>query len=237
METGIASGVDAIVSVPIVPETFLPVYEKALEAGILIAESAVGSSGMTENVVNESWTDNVKHGMLSADKINEVSGGKANVLVVYTGPDTLNQETALNSFKAHTEENYPDIKIIDVVIDKSDVDIAIQGIINSLTAYPEIDWIWGIEGWVGTAAGVALTELGREPLEVKTIAMDMTVDTVDYIKQGIVYGGFDQNFNGWGASPVEQLHNYWTGKPVEKVVDTGLIWFDADNIDTYVPFE
>jgi len=236
METAIGNNVDAMISVPLTPESFIPVYEEAKEAGILIAESAVTSDSDLENVITWCGTDMDGLGRTAAQKIAEKGEGSANVLVVYTGPEAANQEAEIDAFLAETGENYPDVVITERIFDKSDLGIAVEGIKNAITAYPEIDFIWCVEGFAPTAVVVALDEMSKTE-EINTLAIDMAIETYDSIKEGKLWATLNQNFDGWGGGPVEQLHNYWTEQPVERYVDTGSIFYDIDNIDTYVPFE
>jgi len=230
METAIGQGVDAIIAVPLVPESYPDVYAKANDAGIIIGEAAVTAGSDLPNVITSGFSDNKLWGEQSADKIAEKTGGKANILIPCTALDTPNQLEARKAFEAYAAEKYPELKIVQVVETQSDHNIGLEQIKNALTAYPEINFIWANEGFVAQAAATALEETGKKG-KVTILGVDCAKETMDLIIAGDVWATFDQNFyQAWGTNIVDQFKNYWDGKPVEKVMYVPFVYYDQNNI-------
>lgn len=230
MDTAIGQGVDAIIAVPLVPDSYQDVYARANDAGILIGEAAVTAGSDLPNVITAGFSDNSLWGVQVADAIAKKTGGKANILVACTALDTPNQLEARKAFEAKAAKDYPGLKLVQIVETNSDHNKGLELIKNALTAYPEINFIWANEGFVAQAAATALEETGKKG-EVTILGVDCARETMDLIIAGDVWATYDQDFyKAWGTSIVDQFNNYWTGKPVEKVMHVPFMYYDKNNI-------
>jgi len=230
MDTAIAQGVDAIIAVPLVPDSYKDVYSRANDAGILIGEAALTAGIDLPNVITAGFSDNSLWGVQVADAIAKKTGGKANILVACTSLDTPNQLESRKAFEEKAAKDYPGLKIVQVIETNSDHNKGLEMIENALTAYPEINFIWANEGFVAQAAATALEETGKKG-KVTILGVDCAKETMDLIIAGDVWATFDQAFyEAWGTSIVDQFNNYWTGKPVEKVMHVPFKYYDQNNI-------
>jgi len=230
MDTAIGQGVDAIIAVPLVPDSYKDVYSKANDAGILIGEAAVTAGIDLPNIITSGFSDNSLWGEQVADAIAKKTGGEANILVACTALDTPNQLESRTSFEKYAGEKYPGLKIVQVVETQSDFNKGLETIKNALTANPEINFIWANEGFVAQSAATAIAETGKKG-KVTILGVDCAKETMDLIISGDVWATFDQAFyTAWGTSIVDQFNNYWTGKPVEKVMHVPFVYYDKDNI-------
>ncbi|MCL4417851.1 MAG: substrate-binding domain-containing protein [Actinobacteria bacterium] len=226
-QQGVSAGADAMVVYPVEPAAFEGPYKEAAAKKIPIIEVAIDSNA--SEVISWVGTDSNNAGKTAAQKAAEGTGGKANILIVWTGPGNKNQEAWIAGFKEELKNN-PEMKIITEVFDKSSTDVGVEQIGNALSANPEIDFIWCVEGFAPTAAATVVKEKGLVG-KVKILAIDKSQETIDNIKNGIIWATLDQGFPMWGTVPVEQLINYWEGKPVERRVDSGLVFYDINNIE------
>jgi ribose transport system substrate-binding protein len=237
MDTAIGQGVDAIVAVPLVPDSYHDVYARANDAGIIIGEAAVTAGSDLPNIITTGFSDNTLWGEQVAEVIAKKTGGKANILVPCTAVDTPNQLEAREAFKAKAAKDYPGLKIVQIVETKSDFNSGLEVIKNALIAYPEIDFIWANEGFVAQSAATALEETGKKG-EVTILAVDCSKPTMDLIIAGDVWATFDQAFyEAWGTSIVDQFKNYWEGKPVEKTMHVPFVYYDQNNITEHPSYE
>lgn len=237
MDTAIGQGVDAIIAVPLVPDSYHDIYSKANDAGIIIGEAAVTAGSDLPNIITSGYSDNTLWGVQVADVIAEKTGGEANILVATTALDTPNQLESRQSFEEYVGEKYPGLKIITVVETQSDHNKGLEVIKNALTAYPEIDFIWSNEGFTAQAAATALDELGMKG-EVTILGVDAAKETMELIVAGDVWATFDQAFyEAWGTSIIDQFKNYWDGKPVEKSMYVPFVYYDQDNITEHPSYE
>lgn len=231
MEIGIADKVDAIANCPLVPEQFESVYDAAEEAGIPIIDVAIDSGhGWPISFIG---TDYDEIGKMAADKIYEKVGEGAKIIVVYTGPESANQENEINAFLEYAEETYPGaFEIVDRVFDKSQVELAAELGKASLTAYPEANVVWCVEGAAPQGVSTAVQELGLVG-KVHILGIDMQPKTVEDMEAGIIWASFEQNFPGWGGTPVDLFSDFWAGKEVPRIVDSGATFWSNDNLDEF----
>jgi len=226
-QQGVSGGADAIVVYPVEPAAFEGPYKEASEKNIPIVETAIDSNA--DEVINWVGTDAINAGRFAGQKCVEGTEGKANVLISMTGPGNKNQDAWIAGFKEVIADS-PDIEVITEVFTKSTTDVAVEVIGNALTAYPEIDFIYCVEGFSPAAAATVVKEKGLVG-EVRILAIDKAPETIDFIKEGVIWGTLDQGFSLWGTVPVEQLTNYWNEEPVERRVDSGLVFYDINNIE------
>ena len=231
IEAAIGEGVDAFITAPLTPDVFKPAYEAANDAGILVIDVAIDSESSLPNVLSYVGTNYENLARMAAEKVIEKTEGKANIIVVYTGPDVVSQEAEIDAFIEATKD-YPDIKIIERVFDKSQVELATELTIAALTAYPETDLIWCVEGAAPTGVSTAVKELDLVG-KVDILGIDMQFEVVKNIDEGIIWASIEQNFPAWGTIPVEILHDYWEGNEVDRSVDSGAIWWDKDNLEEF----
>ena len=237
MDTAIGQGVDAIIAVPLVPDSYHDVYSKANDAGIIIGEAAVTAGSDLPNIVTSGYSDNTLWGVQVADVIAEKTGGEANILVACTALDTPNQLESRQSFEKYAGEEHPGLKIIEVIETNSDHNTGLEKIKNAIIANPEIDFIWANEGFVAQSAATALDELGKQG-EITILAVDAAKETTDLIIAGEVWATFDQAFyEAWGTSIVDQFKNHWDGKPVEKSMFVPFVYYDKENLDSHPAYE
>jgi ABC-type sugar transport system substrate-binding protein len=63
---------------------------------------------------------NEGHGVTTADKLGEITGGKANVLFLLNSPDIPNQATQRQSFIDRSKAKWPNIKVVDTQLTNND---------------------------------------------------------------------------------------------------------------------
>ena len=227
-EIAISNGVDGICNCPLVPEQFKAVYGEALAAKIPVVDVAIDSG--FEAVISAVTTNAEQHGTLAAEKIIEKSGGKAKLLIEST-PESENQEIAITAFMKAIEGS--DITVIDRFFSGTGFEEINNSTLAALQAYPECDFIWCVDGYGPYGASFALQELGLIG-KVTVLAVDMQPQCVEDMEAGIIWASFEQNFHGWGGTPVDLLKDYWDGKDVPRFVDAGLtFWEKATLADFY----
>ena len=230
IELAISEKVNGIATYVLDVAQFSPIYDKAKSAGIPIIE--VCSNSGHDAVINAMYTDPVGLGKLAAKMISEKAGSeKANVLILYTGPEASEQETAVKAF-TDAAKTYPNINIADKQFDKSQIELATNLTVGSLTANPDINYIWCMEGSAPQGASVALQQLDKVG-KVNILGKDMQPKTVEDMDKGIIWTSFEQKFSAWGTLVVDNFVDYWDGKEVPRTVDTGVAVWTKDNLKEY----
>jgi len=195
IEQAIADKADGIITCPLDPAAFKDIIAKAQAAGIVVA-----SIGCVDDNANFSvGTDNKAYGQVAADFIAQATGGKGQVGIMGTDQTTPNQVIQVEAFKAQIAAKYPDMKVLTWESDTSDAGIAAQKFPAMIQAYPEMNYIWIIEGAAPGAIPAAFKEAGVEPGKIGVLAVDAQDSTLQAIQEGWISATLNQCW--FNASP------------------------------------
>lgn len=178
--------------------------------------------------------DNEGFGIAAADKIGEVMGGKANVLIMMNDASISNQATIRQTFIDRCAEKWPGIKVVDTQFTKVDPVIAAKVFEASIKANPEIDTAMWLESGTVTVGATVAKEMGVLD-KVKIIGIDDPPDMIESIRKGEVWGSFNQNFQKEGYEAVRTIVDYFAGNPFPHITDCGIVLITQENVDNYVP--
>ena len=188
IEQAIADKADGIITCSLDPAAFKNVIDEAKAAGIIVA-----SIGCVDPNANFSvGTGNEAYGKLSADLISQQTGGKAQVGIVGTDQTSPNQVAQVNGFRAQVKAKYPDIKELTWEGDNSDAGIAAQKIGAMVAAYPDMSYLWIVEGAAPGAVPSALGEAGKKAGDIKVLAVDAQDSTLKGIQDGWITATLNQ---------------------------------------------
>lgn len=188
IEQAIADKADGVITCSLDPAAFKGVIDKAKAAGIIVASIGCVDSNATFSV----GTGNEAYGKLAADLIAEQTGGKAQVGIVGTDQTTPNQVAQVKGFREQVKAKYPGIKELVWESDKSDAGVAAQKMGAMAVAYPDMNYLWIIEGAAPGAVPAALGEAGKKPGDIKVLAVDAQDSTLKGIKDGWITATLNQ---------------------------------------------
>ncbi|MFT4107087.1 MAG: substrate-binding domain-containing protein [Lacrimispora sp.] len=229
LQNALVENPDLVVTTPYNFSAVQGLYTEAKEKGIPIIN--ISSDSDEAGRVSFIGTDNTAYGQLAADYINEEKNGKANVMIMMANLDTSNQLEQKTAFEEKCKKEYPGINVVLTDEDKGDSVTALQKFQDNLKAHPEIDTILCLEAIGGVSAANAIEELGMKDITI--LAIDDNEDTLQYIRDGKVWGTMAQNFYKMGYTAGEFARDYLEGKKVDSIVDSGTVLITKDNIDTY----
>lgn len=209
-------------------KAFQPLLEKAKEAGIPV----VGfDSGVDSDIpVTTATTDNIAAAALAADKMVELIGGEGEVAVIAHDQTSRTGIDRVKGFTDQIASKYPNVTIVDTQYGGGDqlksTDLA-KAIIQ---AHPNLKGFFGANE--GSIIGVlnAVKELGMEG-KITVIGYDSGKQQMDAIRSGAEAGAITQNPIGIGYKCVEAAVKAYNGEELPKVIDTGFMWYDKNNID------
>lgn len=230
MEEAIEQDYDAIIVYPIEPERFVGVMRKAAEAGIPVVTICGDSApDLRDSYVG---TDVERFGQEAAELIGQRSGGRANVAVLCTDYDVINQVQEYEAFLAVLEEKYPEVRVVVRETDNTDSLKAIQKTYEILEKYPEVDFFWCMEG--AGAPGVVEVLKEKDMLEeVTVLGTDAMDPMLDAIEKGEAWGSLAQNFYKMGKSAVENAVGHINGNEVPDTTDSGFVFITQENVQSY----
>jgi len=212
-------------------------YDEALalaqKKGIILVDVHVPNPDKAK-FISQITIDNEGYGVTAADKLAELTGGKANVLFLLNSPDIPNQATQRQSFINRAKTKWPNIKVVDTQFTKNDPVNAAKILEASLKANPQIDTAIWLEAATVSVGADVLREMGLLG-KVKIFGIDDPPDLVESIRKGEVFGSFNQNFQKQGYEAVRNIVDYFNKQPFPKETDAGIVLITKANADSYVP--
>lgn len=232
MEVAIAEEVDGIITQGMNPEAMIPVMRRADEAGIpvVVTNSDIPDAPRLAYL----GTDPANLGRLGAEAIIEALDG-APVRAAFA-VSALDYSIGLQIRDAYIEafEEAVDFELLTTFETQANMLTAVQGWENVFNTYPEINVAINISGEAGAAAGRVVDEMGLTD-QVLVMAIDDTAETVDGIRQGLIFGTMTQNFYRKGYQSAQWILDYLESgaTPDNLINDSGTMLVTLDNIDTY----
>jgi ribose transport system substrate-binding protein len=232
IEIALASGADAIITMPIAPEAMRPVFKKCADQGVPVVFAGAEDDVSTSLAVV--GTNEEELGRLGAKELIAKFAGKP--IRAHIMMSTLDASFAIKARDGYLKalESYPDFKLVLFEPANSDMMIAMERYQNALAAYPEINCLIGVCGEAGPAAAKVVNELGRKDIVIMSI--DDTQEALDYVKSGVIFGTMAQNFYKIGYEPAKILYEYLKNgsKPASFKNDSGCIFVNEANVNTYM---
>ena len=188
IEQAISDNADAIITCSLDHNAFKDVFDKAKAKGIIVA-----ALGCTDpNASFSVGTGGEQFGRAAADIIAQQTGNKANVGIVATNQTEPNQVAQVTGFRDEVKDKFPNLKEVVWESDNSDAGVAAQKMSAMVAAYPEMDYMWIIEGAAPGAVPAALGEAGNKPGDIKVLAVDAQAATLKAIQDGWISGTLNQ---------------------------------------------
>jgi|SRR5579875_522438 len=193
-------------------------YLAAKRAGIPVVNIDSGLSPQTPPLVA---TDNVAAAAKAADILAQQIGDKGDVALLPFVPSAATSIQRQEGFEQELKK-YPNIHLVAVQYDQSDINTALSEMENILTAHPNLKGVFAANepGVIGVVH--ALLERGLIG-KVKVIGFDNAPDEVSALAQGQVSALIVQNPFRIGYLGVQEVVDLIEHKPVPHFVDTGSI--------------
>jgi len=188
IEQAIADGADGIITCPLDPAAFKGVIDEAKGKGIVVASIGCVDPNATFSV----GTGNDQYGRVSADLMAEQTGGNGQVGILGTDQTTPNQVAQVKGFRDQVKAKYPNLKELTWQGDNSDAGVAAQKLGAMVSAYPQMNYLWIIEGAAPGAVPAALGEAGKKPGDIKVLAVDAQASTLKAIQDGWITATLNQ---------------------------------------------
>jgi ribose transport system substrate-binding protein len=165
-------------------------------------------------------SDNAAGGKLGAETLNELTGGKGSVVVLSVKPGISTTDERAAGF-TEAIKAFPTLKFLGVEYNQG-TDRTAQEVVTGLIAREaDLSGIF-VVGNVGSEGAAAALRAANVSDRVKVVQYDASPPQVDQLKQGVLDALIAQDPYQEGVAAVDQAVNAVLGKPVEKVIQTGL---------------
>jgi len=230
VEGFISQGISGIVLAPLDDRALTRPVEEAKRAGI---PTVIIDSGLqSDQIVSFVATDNRKGGMLGADRLGELLGGKGKVIMLRYAEGSASTEEREAGFLQEMKEKYPNIEIISsdqhAGATRDTAKTASENLLNRFG-----DQVQGIFcPNESTTAGMlsALQDIGKAG-KVIFVGFDTSQMFIDAMRAKQLHGIVVQNPFNMGYLGVRTMVESLQGKAVEKRIDTGVTMITPDNLD------
>jgi ribose transport system substrate-binding protein len=225
-----SQGVSGIVLAPLDNRALVRPVEEAKSAGVptVIIDSALDSNSIVSFVA----TDNRKGGILAADRLGELLGGKGRVILLRYAEGSASTQDREDGFLQEIKQKYPNIELISTdQYAGATRDTAKRASENLLNRYGD-----DVQGIFcpneSTTAGMlsALQDAGKAG-KVMFVGFDTSQSFIDAMRAKQLHGIVVQNPFNMGYLGVRTMVDSSQGKAVEKRIDTGVIMITPDNLD------
>lgn len=195
MDQAITDKADGILTCPLDTTAFKAEIAKAHSKGIVVA-----SIGCVDSDANFSiGTDNADFGKTAADVIGQQTNGNGKIGIIGTDQTTPNQVAQVTAFKAELAAKFPNMSVLTWESDKSDASVAATKIAAMVKAYPQMNYLWIVEGAAPGAVPAAFKEAGVAPGKIGVLAIDAQSSTLQAITDGWISATLNQCW--FNASP------------------------------------
>lgn len=215
-----------------------PLDSQALVAPVVNATKAkipvviIDSDLNSDKYISFVATDNYKGGVLGAEQLAKLLGGKGNVIMLRYAVGSASTEAREAGF-LDTIKKHPGIKVI-----SSDQyggatrEMAYQASQNLLNRYGrDTDGIFCPNEPTTVGMAKSLRDLGKGGGKIKLVGFDASTQLVQDLKSGDVQGLVVQNPVRMGYLGVLTVIKHLRGESVEKRVDTGVELVTPENME------
>jgi len=173
-------------------------------------------------------TDNAAAAREAGKHMAELLGGEGQVAVIAHDQVSLSGTDRRDGFIAGIEEFAPGIELLPTQYGGGDQAETANIARSMITANPDLAGMFGTNE--GSAIGIlrGVQESGRQDLAV--VGFDSGRAQVEAIRDGEMVGAVTQNPVAMGRITVQTVLAAIRGDEVDAMIDTGFLWYDADNL-------
>jgi ribose transport system substrate-binding protein len=227
VENAITAKVDGIVLAPLDKAALVGVIKKAKEANIPL--TVFDSAADTEEYVSFVATDNKKGGVMAAERMGEILGGKGKVAIIPVFPNSASTGERESGFEETIKAKFPGMTVVRSNYGNSDRAQSLKVTEDVLSAHPDIVGIFGPNE--SSIVGALQACKNRNLIgKVKLVGFDSTKALVDALAKGDLDSLVVQNPFKMGYEGVKTIVDLKAGKPPEKRIDTGVVLATKENM-------
>ncbi|GGA42869.1 ABC transporter substrate-binding protein [Pelagibacterium lentulum] len=231
VDNAINRGVAGLVLAPSDPEALVPSVQRAYESGIpvVIIDSAL-AQGAEDYYQAFLSTDNNAAGQLMAQTMINAVGPEGQIAIMSYVPGVGSEIGRVGGFTDYIEAN-SNIEIVNTLYSQSQMATALNQTTDTLSAYPELDGIFGANEPTAVGMGRAIVQAGREGSLV-ALGFDGNEDLQQFVRDGVLEAIAVQGSFQMGEMGVQTIAKLLAGEEVEEFINTGVVLVTKNNIDS-----
>ena len=230
IEDLIARGVSGIAISANDDRGLVAVIHEAIQAGIRVI--TFDAPAPSSEALTYIGTDNESAGYAAGKRMAAAMDGRGSIAVLQGGLDATNLNLRTRGFTRALAEAAPGIAVAGVVDEGGDFSESVNRTETLLAEHPELTAIFSVSAEGAPAAAAVVKGRGKAG-RILVAGFDDLGDTLQGIREGSIVFCVVQNTYRMGWFSVERLLDAVAGRPVPRVIDTGVVFVDRRNIDTY----
>ncbi len=231
IEDLIVRGVDGIAISALEDEGLIAVVDEAVKAGIKVLTFDAGAPSTKS--LSYIGTDNEQAGYAAGKKIAEILKGQSGEVVLLQGQlGATNLNSRAKGFKEALAKYNNGLKVVAVEDIKSSFDGAMNKTEAVLSTYSNLKVVFGVSAYGAPGAAAVMKEQGRN--DILVAGFDDLSETLDAIRSDLVDFCIVQKTYKMGWLSVERLIDAVNGKEIPKNIDTGVLFVEKENVDSYM---
>jgi ribose transport system substrate-binding protein len=218
--------VDAIAIAPIDRTAMVSVVERAAREKIPVV---IFDSGInTENILAQVSTDNYRGGVLGAERIGKILGGKGKVAMVAVQPGSASTMLREQGFEETIAKTFPGIQIVDKRYGMADFAKSLAAAENMLTAHPDMNALFASNE--SSTVGAAQALKGRKG-HVLLVGFDSSPTLLEDLQSGLIDSLVVQDPFQMGYNSVQAAVKKLRGGTPEKLQNMPPLLVTKDNLN------
>eukprot|EP00873_Tetraselmis_striata_P030196 jgi/Tetstr1/450460/TSEL_037496.t1 len=231
VDNAINRGVAGIVLAPSDPEALVPSVQRAYQSGIpVVIIDSMLAEGAEEYYQAFLSTDNQAAGELMAQTMIDSIGTEGQIAIMSYVPGVGSEIGRVGGFTDYIEAN-SEIEIVNTLYSQSQMATALNQTTDILSAYPELDGIFGANEPTAVGMGRAIVQAGRQG-SLTALGFDGNEDLQQFVRDGVLEAIAVQGSFQMGEMGVQTVVDLLAGEEVEEFINTGVVVVTADNIDS-----
>jgi ribose transport system substrate-binding protein len=229
VEDFVTKHVDGIVVAPLDDKALAPPLEDAKGEGIpvIVIDSDVDWPSRVSFIA----TDNYKGGVMGAEELGRLLGGKGKALMMRYVVGSASTTEREAGFLETLHAKFPDIEVLsENQYAGAGIDSAQRTSENLLNKFPEVEGIFCPNESALFGMLRALQESGRAG-KVRLVGFDSTDQLAAALRAGELDGLIVQNPFAMGDLGVRRMVDHLRGNPVDPRIDTGVVLATRENMD------
>jgi ribose transport system substrate-binding protein len=230
IEDLIARGVDGIAISANDDAGLVAVIHDAVQAGIKVI--TFDAPAPSSEALTYIGTDNESAGYEAGKRMARAMRGTGAVAVLQGGLGATNLNLRTRGFTRALAASAPGIRVVGIVDEGGDFAQSVNRTEALLKSHPELSAIFCVSAEGAPAAAAVVKQQGKSG-RIVLAGFDDLGDTLEGIREGSIDFCVVQNTYRMGWLSVERLLDAVNGRSVPRVIDTGVVFVDTSNIDTY----
>jgi len=230
IEDLIARGVSGIAISANDDKGLVSVIHEAVQAGIKVI--TFDAPAPSSEALTYIGTDNESAGYEAGKRMASAMKDRGSIAVLQGGLDATNLNLRTRGFERALSESAPGITVVGVVDEEGDFSESVNRTEALLSDHSDLNAIFSVSAEGAPAAAAVVKREGKAG-KVLVAGFDDLGDTVQGIRDGSIVFCVVQNTYKMGWLSVERLMDAMANRPLPRVIDTGVVFVDRSNIDTY----